>query len=285
MRFSDPSQRDIHRLTNTPNRLFEERAVSNPVQCEEEIEQLRQQNQVFRDAIAFAGHEWRNQLSLLNLATARLMREVGDPTAQQMTLERIRECATVMQRIARNYLDLAQIENGSFRPRYTLVNPVREVIEPVLSSYADLLAGSRQTWYINISRPDLAVWADRDALITVYDNLISNAIKYGEPGGGIIFGVLERGRVDELSVWNSGPGIAAEHLESIGKLFAQPPEANIADGTGVGLYLIRRIVEAHQGCLRVESGPGAGMSVVFTLPRRGTGSACSQAVQDRLFNI
>ncbi len=181
-----------------------------------------------------------------------------------------------MQHIARNYLDLAPIESGSFKPRYRLLNPVREVIEPVLSSYTDLLAESRRTWHINVSHADLVVWADRDALITIYDNLISNAIKYGEHGGKIIFRALERGRVDELSVWNSGPGLAEEHLESLSDLFAHSSEANIADGTGVGLYLVRRMVEAHRGSLRIESGPESGTNIVFTLPKRRTGDAARQ---------
>jgi signal transduction histidine kinase len=199
--------------------------MSNPVQLEEEIRQLRRQNRIFRDAIVFAGHEWRNRLTLLSLAAARLMRETGDAAAQQMTLERIQECATAMQHIARNYLNLAQIESGAFKLRFTLLNPVRDVIEPVLSSYTDLLAESQQTWTINVSQADLVVWADREALITVFDNLISNAIKYGERGGKIIFGALERGRVDELSVWYSGAGPAKECLGHMGELFAQFYEA------------------------------------------------------------
>ncbi len=63
----------------------------NSVQIEEEIKQLRRQNQIFRNTITFAGRTWQNQLSLLSLASARLMRETGDPMAQQMTLGRIRE--------------------------------------------------------------------------------------------------------------------------------------------------------------------------------------------------
>jgi signal transduction histidine kinase len=247
--------------------------MSSSVQFEDEIKQLRQQNQLFCDAITFAGHEWRNQLSLLSLAAARLTRESGDPVAQQMTLEHIRRCATVMRRIARNYLDLAQIESGAFEPRFTLLNPVSEVIEPVLSSYTDLLTESRQTWYINVSQTDLVVWADRDALYSIYCNLISNAIKYGERGGKIIFDALERGRVDELSVWNSGPGLAEERLEDAGELFARCHDAPNIPGTGIGLYLVRRIVEAHQGSLRIESGPQAGTNIVFTLPKRRIGTA------------
>ncbi len=122
----------------------------NSMQIEEEIKQLRQQNQIFSKTITFAGRKWQNQLSLLSLASARLMRETGDPMAQQMTLGRIREYVIIMQRTARNYLDLAQIDSGSFKLRYRLLNPVREVIEPVLSGYTDLLAESRQTWWFGL---------------------------------------------------------------------------------------------------------------------------------------
>jgi signal transduction histidine kinase len=82
--------------------------------------------------------------------------------------------------------------------------------------------------------------------------------------------VRERGRADELSVWNSGPGLSRERLET---LFDEPfihlKTPGTSSNLGIGLYLARKIVEAHGGRLWAESAAGAWVNFIFTLPKRG----------------
>jgi signal transduction histidine kinase len=228
---------------------------------------------MYQDMLTFTGHELHNQLSILNLAVAKLEQESGAQRdeQQQSTIKRIQQCAAALQRISRSYLDARHVEKLSFAPRPTLIDPVRDVIEPVLFSYANALSGSGQTCQIKSSRSDLLVWADRDLLMSVYDNLIGNAIRHGEPGDKIVLTMLERDAESELRVWNSGPGIAAENLETIFERFTSISASK--ESTGIGLYLARKIVEAHSGRLWADSILGVWANFTFTLPKRGTTKA------------
>jgi signal transduction histidine kinase len=241
---------------------------------EAENERLRQLNEMYRDALAFAGHEWRSQLSLISLFATILEREAGpvlDEHSKQ-TLERINLCAAALFRIARGYLSLSQVERESFPIRRVFVDLVRDVITPALFSYAEVLEERQQTCFIQEGRPTPLVWADRDMLAVVYDNLIGNAIKHGELGGKIVLSVLERGQVDELGVWNSGSGIAPEWTRTLFDPFAAAADESHEWSIGIGLYLSRKIVEAHGGTMTVESGSGTGVKITFILPKhRGTG--------------
>jgi signal transduction histidine kinase len=248
----------------------QEQTMTDHSSLEAENERLRRVNQMYRDAMAFAGHEWRNRLSLLSVSLSVLEHEIRDVLNedQKESLERIRLDMAVIMRVARVYLSMSQAERESFPIRAVFVDPIRDVITPTLFSYKGMLTERQQTYVIQEGQPNPLVWADRDMLAVIYDNLIGNAIKHGGPGGKIVLSVLERGMVDELSVWNSGPGIPDEQIEALVDPFATSAHENREWFAGIGLYLTRRIIEAHGGTMRIESWPGTGVKVIFTLPKR-----------------
>jgi signal transduction histidine kinase len=247
----------------------QEQTMTDHTSLEAENERLRRVNKMYRDAMAFAGHEWRSRISLLSVSVTVLEREIRDflNEDQKETLERIRLDMAAMMRVARVYLSMSQAERESFPIRPVFVDPIRDVISPALFSYADMLKDRQQTYQIQAAQPTPLVWADREMLAVVYDNLIGNAIKHGEQGGKIILSVLERGLVDELSVWNSGPGIPNERIEDLVDRFAASTNENRERFAGIGLYLSRRIIEGHGGTMRIESWPGTGFKVIFSLPK------------------
>jgi signal transduction histidine kinase len=175
-----------------------------------------------------------------------------------------------MTRIANNYLNLAKLGEDSFVLQPTYVELGREILTPLLASYGDLLANHGQVCQIKTDRPDMLVWADKELFVSVWENLLNNAIKYGNPGGKIVFGLLERGAEYEFNVWNSGPGVPLDQVERIFDRFISGTSLTVSNGTGIGLYLARKIVEVHGGRLWVETQPGAWANFVFTLPRRET---------------
>lgn len=231
--------------------------------------QETRQHQLLVEALAFSGHEWRNQIAKLIIVSENLLHGVYGPLnpRQVDAAEQIRQSASAMRCIANNYLNLAKSMDFAFRFRPAFIDPVKDVIEPVIRSYAIWLERSGQTCQIKADTPDMLVWADPDLLTSVYDNLLCNAIKYGEPGGQIIFNLTDRGIGDEFSVWNSGPGVPAHQRERILERFETGSAAGEV-GTGIGLYLARKIVEAHGGILWIESEPGAWANVIFMLPKR-----------------
>lgn len=242
-------------------------------ELEVENSRLRRSSQLIQDAVAFTGHEWRNQLSLLELTAAVLMRQAGadDNDYRIATAKRIRHAVTAMQRIADNYLVLSKLNTNSFEIQPAYLDPIRDVINPVVGSYSDVLAQREQTCNIKVVKPDMLIWADQSLLISVYDNLISNASKYGQDGSTIEVAIIERGLQDELSVWNSGPGIKHDELELIFERHTRGSQAAVVNGKGVGigLYLARKIVEAHGGRIWADSKPGAWAKFTITLPKRG----------------
>jgi signal transduction histidine kinase len=106
------------------------------------------------------------------------------------------------------------------------------------------------------------VQADRRAVRTILDNLLSNAVRYAPPSGEVVLEAEERKGFIQFSVRDNGPGIAAERL---GKIFDR--FSSFSDGgTGLGLALVRRLVESQGGQISVESRLGHGATFRFTLP-------------------
>ena len=109
------------------------------------------------------------------------------------------------------------------------------------------------------------VWADRDRLLQVFDNLIGNALKFTPPGGHIRVGAALN--EDEVQFWvaDTGVGVAAEDLPHVFDRFWQAHKAE-RRGTGLGLTIVKGIIEAHGGRIRVESTLGMGTTFFFALP-------------------
>lgn len=111
------------------------------------------------------------------------------------------------------------------------------------------------------------VQADPDRLAQVMDNLLTNALKYGEPGTPITVDIQPRTGCVEVSVTNEGRGIAPNQQP---RLFQRFQRIDARKGVGLGLYIARKLVEAHGGSIGVESRPGATTTFHFTIP-----GACS----------
>ena len=108
------------------------------------------------------------------------------------------------------------------------------------------------------------LWGDHDRLLRVFENLIGNAIKFTEPGGEIILGA-DAGADDVLfSVADTGCGISDDQVRHIFDRFWQGPEGK-RRGAGLGLPIVKDIVEAHGGRIWVQSSPGQGSTFFFTI--------------------
>jgi signal transduction histidine kinase len=128
-----------------------------------------------------------------------------------------------------------------------------------------------------------AVAGDEAALRRVFLNLIGNAVKYGAAGGWVGVRAGARGAGIEIAVSDRGIGIASSEQEKIFEPFYRTPDVVAAQiqGAGLGLSLVRRIVDAHGGRIAVTSTPGQGSTFTVTLPAMtGAGSPAARAVSD-----
>ncbi len=168
-----------------------------------------------------------------------------------------------------NLLDYSQIERGTrryARAEHPLAGIAREAVE----TFGRFREGERQEVSIEIGSgaDSLSVWADREVVVQSILNLLSNAAKYG---GGKPISVLVRQRGDgrgSVSVVDRGPGIPAAEHERIFREFYRAPSAykSQVEGTGLGLALVKRHVEAHGGLVELESAEGAGATFSIVLP-------------------
>jgi signal transduction histidine kinase len=143
-----------------------------------------------------------------------------------------------------------------------------DLLRSAVSMHSEAASRSDIELRLSTEPDEIAVAADERRLRQVVFNLLSNAVKFTPPEGCIdVSARLENGQV-EVSVADTGPGIAPDDLEAIFEEFEQTAAGKDAEGTGLGLPLSRKLVELHGGRLWAESRPGHGSTFRFTLPLR-----------------
>jgi signal transduction histidine kinase len=196
---------------------------------------------------------------------ASLLRDAPGPNGdRRKTAVAIETAANRMKRLIRDLLDVTRAEARRFSVEHTPVRPDTIVAQAVASQQAlataaaiDLRASVRD------HLPD--VNGDRDRLLQIFENLIGNAIKFTPPGGIISVGAAARNRHVMFCVKDTGFGISAEDLPHVFDRFWQGQRQKRA-GAGLGLAIVRALVEAHGGRVWVHSAPERGTTFYFTIP-------------------
>jgi signal transduction histidine kinase len=216
------------------------------------------------EILRIVAHDLRSPLNTISMATALLIEEPGPETARINQLRIIKRSGERMNNLIRDLLSVTTIEAGrlSIAPRkvtvHDLFREASEMLEP--------LAREKSITLSVMAADDLpAVRADPARVLQVFSNLVGNAIKF-TPAGGTI--TLSAGRTNgpvQLSVSDTGPGIPPAQIP---RLFGKFWQAKRGDGRGVGLGLaiVRGIVEAHGGTIDVRSEIGHGTVFTFALP-------------------
>jgi two-component system sensor histidine kinase KdpD len=177
----------------------------------------------------------------------------------------MRREARRLGRIVSDLLDLSRIERG-LEPALCRV-PLK--IEPTIEATVDLFRHGTATHLITTEcEPALpVVAADPDALERVLTNLISNAIKYSPTGSTVRVGARPLAGAVAIEVADAGRGIPADVVHRVFEPYYRVPDAaGVAHGTGIGLAVVKALVEAHGGTVRVDSAPTIGTRVTVVLP-------------------
>jgi len=210
--------------------------------------------------LAIVSHDLRAPLSTIVLATELL----DDSSSRSPVIEKIQRAATRMDRLIGDLLDFASIESGGLAmlPR---AQDVAAITEEALASFYEL-AGKRQL-HLSVAVPsDLPrVFCDRDRLLQVLGNLVSNALKVTHGGGSVTVQVKQREHEALFSVSDTGPGIRLAEQARLFERYWRSPDANYK-GTGLGLAIAQGIIEAHGGRIWVDSEVGHGATFFFTIP-------------------
>jgi len=213
------------------------------------------------DLLATVSHDLKNPLSSVRVSTQMLCRRSADREVREVA-SRIDRATARMGRLVADLLDAAKIESGGLK--------AERRPEPVSALFDSALEGSRPLADEKSIRilvelpPSLVVLCDPHLILRVLSNLLGNAIKFCTAGGSIDLSAREAGGNVLFSVKDSGPGIAPDQLSHVFDRYWQ--EKGDRRGTGLGLYIVKGIVEAHGGNVSIESVPGQGTTVLFTLP-------------------
>lgn len=241
---------------------------------------LRRVEEMRADFIANASHELRTPLAaLLGFIETLQGTAKDDSVARGKFLDIMRGQATRMARLIDDLLSLSRIElNAHLQPNTPVDLPpiVRQVVDGLQTLARDRGVDIKVT----IPLDPLWVLGDRDELIRALENLVENALKYGAAGKRVDITVsrgqtragMQEGRV---AVRDFGPGIAPEHLPRLTERFyrVDVTDSRAQGGTGLGLALVKHVLNRHGGRLTIESTLGAGATFTMHLPLRTDESA------------
>jgi len=236
-----------------------------------DIRSLKELEQLREEYVHIIAHDLRNPLSVvmgtaqwlkLSLAKAAMPKEAS-------LAEKMLTSARRMNTMIQDLVESARLETGKLELR-------QEPLE-LLGFLTDLISrvGSpTEQARLHIEAPDWVppVLADPDRLERAIVNLITNALKYSSPDKPVVIGVGRQGESAVISVSDHGPGIALKDQQHLFERFYRAGAGRRAEGLGLGLYIARRIVEAHGGRIWVESEVGKGSTFSFTIPSDGTGN-------------
>lgn len=235
-------------------------AAFRDITAQHELEEQRE------DILRAISHDLRSPLSAILGQAQLLARRLDKPELEgaRGSAEAIVVSARRMNAMIQDLVDAARLESGQLRLN-------REAIE-LRSFTADLLRRLEpvlETGRVRVEVPEglPSVYADPDRLERILTNLLSNALKYSPPGTEVTVRAVQRDGEIVVSVSDRGPGIPPEDLPKLFQRYARTAVGEARrDGLGLGLYITRKLVEAHGGRIWVDSQVGVGSTFSFSLP-------------------
>lgn len=232
------------------------------------------------EALGMVTHDLRNPLTAITLGTSLILHGLRPHDETLRTrLEDIEKSAAVMDRLIQDLLDITRLEAGGLRLDRASVE-VGSLLGAATAQFR-LAAAERGIRILEVVPESLPpILADRSRILQVLANFLANALRFTPDGGHVTLRAALRAGEAVISVEDTGTGIPAEDVPHLFDHFWQGRRAQ-RGGAGLGLAIVRGIVEVHGGQVSVESRPGVGTTFSFTLPLSGPGDAPDDALQTR----
>jgi signal transduction histidine kinase len=217
-----------------------------------------------QEFLGLVSHDQVQPLSTLLLSIELLRRRVGGelPEDTREIVDDVESAANRVRRLSRDLMDAARIGAGHFE-----VRPAETDLVPVLREIVDLKRLTTTEHELVLEAPERldGLW-DRERIGQVVANLVANAIQYSPDGGRVTVSLRREGDEAIVGVSDQGPGIMPERAEKLFLPFSRLEEQGPREGAGLGLYIVKAIVEEHGGRVWLESEPGRGSTFRVALP-------------------
>ncbi len=244
------------------------RRVVVEIDLEKQVEREQRAVKARDDLVAVVSHDLKNPLNVIQLQSVLLRNLAGlsaddRATRFRASVDRIQRSVGHMDALIHDLLDLARIEAG----RFSVVRQP-ESLDEILEEALILLRPLAEAKHLALdeeSSGDAMVLADRERIFQVLSNLVGNAIKFTPAGGSIVLRASVEGDHAIVAVSDTGPGLSPEQLTQVFNRYWQAA-ATAREGTGLGLYIAKGIVQAHGGRIRAESPADGGATFTFTVP-------------------
>ena len=229
---------------------------------------LKAADQRKNEFLAVLGHELRNPIMALN-AGLKLLERAGEPGDAASLRERMAIQVFHLSRLVEVLVDVSRIDQGKIALRLERVL-LKTVLDSAIDTSRPKIDAGGHVFTFEEPTEDLWVSADFTRLSQIVSNLLTNAAKYTPSGGAIQLRAIAGPDYVEIAVSDNGVGISEDMQDRVFDLYTQVnrPDNRPSEGLGIGLALVRQLVDLHKGDIRVESGGGgAGSCFTVRLPR------------------
>lgn len=249
---------------------LENRVEQRTKELSRALEEVKLVSQRKNDFVSNVSHELRTPLtSIKGYASILLSGKLGTiPEEAHKRLEKINKHSDELVQFVNDLLDIARIESGRITLKIAPIN-LRGIIEEVGDMLTVQMKEKQITFATELPDPMAEALADYSQIKRVFINLVNNAFKYTNQNGRIVIRVHQSEKNLQIDVTDTGCGIPEDAIE---KLFTEFYRVDTAinqevKGTGLGLAMVKHIVEAHKGRISVKSKAGIGSTFSFTLPK------------------
>lgn len=218
------------------------------------------------DVLAIVSHDLRNPLNTIQMSAAFLLDVLADPDAVPPLVSQLQLILRATGRgnaLIQDLLDVSRIESGTLAVDASLTSAEALLTEAV-AELEPLVTAKGLRFEHEWVGPGAEVPADRGRIAQVFSNLVGNAVKFTPAGGLVRVSGQRVGDMVEFTVSDTGAGIAPDHVPHLFDRFWKATKAS-RSGAGLGLFIVKGIVEGHGGAVGVESAPSVGTVFRFTL--------------------
>ncbi len=228
-----------------------------------EARQVLEMDKIKRGFFASISHEFRTPLTLMLGPLQQLEENTTDTATQQKYFGMMRRNGERLLQLINQLLDLSKLEGGKMQLHIAKTD-ISGLVHSIVSSFEPLAEQKQVNFHVHFPQENIIGFADKDKIEKVLVNLLSNAFNFTAPNGTVSLHTEVSGNRLRISVQDNGAGIPKEELDNIFERFHQVP--GTTGGTGIGLSLVKELVQLHKGQISVTSDPGKGSSFRINIP-------------------